>query len=254
MVRVRCHRAGLIWCCLAAVGMCGGRAAAQQSPASSPTELFRKWDIDKNGAIDDGEAEVARAKMRRERVEAQAQAGLDPLTGRPRAVAIETPEGTDERSPRDLPEVEKPRPKPERSPLLPSTRKPQLRPALPSASPASRRPDAAAGPDGGGTGRQPRAAGEAGPRGPGGAMPFRGLTAGRPGAGAGLSGGGAGLPGYGAGEPKPDLNAARPPTLLPGRRQPPASGGLLPSLRTRPAAAAPPAIVPRRTIDDYDVY
>jgi hypothetical protein len=88
---------------------------------------------------------------------------------------------------------------------------------------------------------------------------FRGLAAGeeRGVVTGGARAGAPARPGYGAAGPKPDLNAGRLPTGLPGRRPAaPASGGLLPSLRaTRPTLPPPPPVTPsRRTIDDFDVY
>ena len=49
-------------------------------------ELLREWDLDGNGTINKSEADVARARMRRKRLELQLGAGIDPLTGLPRAV------------------------------------------------------------------------------------------------------------------------------------------------------------------------
>ena len=49
-------------------------------------ELVRKWDADGNGTIDESEAAVARARMRRSRLETQMNASIDPLTGRPRVI------------------------------------------------------------------------------------------------------------------------------------------------------------------------
>ena len=59
-------------------------AAAQAVPRSRD-ELLLQWDIDRNGTVDEAEAEVARSRMRRARVEALRNPGTDPLTGQPRA-------------------------------------------------------------------------------------------------------------------------------------------------------------------------
>jgi hypothetical protein len=45
---------------------------------------MQKWDINRDGKVDDGEADIARSRMRRARIDAQMNSGTDPLTGRPR--------------------------------------------------------------------------------------------------------------------------------------------------------------------------
>lgn len=93
-----------------AVGLFAASAAAQQ-PSTSRDELIRKWDLDRDGKISDGEAEVARSRMRRARMNAELGSGTDPLTGRPRAGGAPTgrsgPAGRPELgvSPADRPEL-----------------------------------------------------------------------------------------------------------------------------------------------------
>jgi len=48
-------------------------------------ELIREWDLDGDGTISKSEADVARGRMRKRRIEMQLQAGIDPLTGSPSA-------------------------------------------------------------------------------------------------------------------------------------------------------------------------
>lgn len=224
-------------------------ARAADPALTTRDELVRKWDLDKDGAIDEGELELARSKMRRERVDLQLGAGLDPLTGRPRE------ENDDQLGPADdqplpaLPEPEPRRKSAQGGAGLPGTQLPDVRPPIPAATSArdAGSPAGAAAP-----GELPR-------RDAAGRLTFRGLAAGEP---RGVVTGGAragapARPGYGAAGPKPDLNAGRLPAGLPGRRPAaPASGGLLPSLRpTRPTLPPPPAVTPsRRTVDDFDVY
>ena len=64
-----------------------GSALPAQSPPMRSEEIMRQWDLNHDGKIDDGEAEVARAKMRRARNEAPRKEEIDPVTGRPRAAA-----------------------------------------------------------------------------------------------------------------------------------------------------------------------
>jgi len=54
-------------------------------------ELIREWDLDGDGSISKPEADVARGRMRRMRIEAEAGAGIDPITGKARN--LETPDG-----------------------------------------------------------------------------------------------------------------------------------------------------------------
>lgn len=63
-----------------------GTGVSAQVPARSE-ELMRQWDLNRDGKIDAGEAEVARTKMRRARSEAPKPESIDPVTGRPRAPA-----------------------------------------------------------------------------------------------------------------------------------------------------------------------
>ncbi len=44
-------------------------------------ELLRKWDLDGDGIISQSEADLARARMRRERSEMVLDSGIDPITG-----------------------------------------------------------------------------------------------------------------------------------------------------------------------------
>jgi hypothetical protein len=145
----------------AAVGLLASSSPAQQ-PSTSRDELIRKWDLDRDGKISDGEAEVARSRMRRARLNAEL-GGTDPLSTRPRAggdastgadpagrpelglsPAIRPPEedgglilvpGTGDRGgrPLGLPEEPAPMPRREREPL-PGNRAPTASPPIPQAS------------------------------------------------------------------------------------------------------------------------
>ncbi|MGB8853275.1 MAG: hypothetical protein WCC69_06905, partial [Pirellulales bacterium] len=64
-------------------------AAAQTTPVpvvprKTRAELIREWDINSDGTIDIGEAEVAASRMRLERAAMRLNSGFDPVTGRPR--------------------------------------------------------------------------------------------------------------------------------------------------------------------------
>lgn len=53
-------------------------------PRKTRDELIREWDLNSDGKIDIGEAEVAASRMRLERANIRLNTGLDPVTGRPR--------------------------------------------------------------------------------------------------------------------------------------------------------------------------
>jgi hypothetical protein len=53
-------------------------------PRKTRDELIREWDINSDGKIDVGEAEVAASRMRLERATMRLNTGFDPVTGRPR--------------------------------------------------------------------------------------------------------------------------------------------------------------------------
>ena len=238
------------------LALAGGRSGrADDLPAVSREELVRKWDLNGDGTIDEGEAEVARARMRRQRAELQDKAGLDPLTGEPRPAADDQPRQSplpDDAPTPEPPPAERPRAKPSgENRRLPGTRPPDVAPSLPATRSADP-PPAGSGETERPRGRDPRG-GEAARRSSGG-PPAPDVTAGSAEGGSGIVTGGAragalSRPGYGARGPRPDLNAGRLPGGLPGRRPAPATGGLLPSLRPAPAAPAP-----RRTVDDFQVY
>ena len=252
----RCDVRAILAAAICLAGVAGARPSHADDPAvMTREELVRKWDLNSDGSIDDGEAEVARSKMRRDRAELQLKTGIDPLTGQPRI--SETDDAGPNATPAaDLPEAERPRAKP--SAGLPGTRVPDVTPPIP----ATRPPAAAARPGDPRTpaGREPQpgqgSSAAAGPRST--ASSARG-TARPPATGPGPVIGGAragapARPGYGARVPRPDMNAGRLPAGLPGQRPAPASGGLLPNLRRPAAAPAPPSSPSRRTVDDFDVY
>lgn len=247
-----------VWLVMLVCGLAlaGGRAGrADDLPAVSREELIRKWDLNGDGTIDEGEAEVARARMRRQRAELQDKAGLDPLTGDPRSAADDQPRPLPPAGApaADQPPAEPPRAKPRGADRrLPGTRPPDVAPALPATRSADPPQPTGSADAERPRGRDPRG-GEAARRSSGG-PPAPDGTAGSEAGGPGIVTGGAragalSRPGYGARGPRPDLNAGRLPGGLPGRRPAPATGGLLPTLRPPPAAPAP-----RRTVDDFQVY
>lgn len=250
--------------------------------------LLRKWDINGDGRIDEGEAEVARARMRRERREMQREAGNDPLTGRPRGekeqAAIVAGDAAGRRASEDddaeMP-AEADTDDDADSPRLPGTMTPRL--AIPVPTP---KPPMVGSPQGipraSIYGRPPAAAHQS--SGPVTAQ-ARQPIGGQPGAGTGpqsgpqaglgsragwtgrwtqpLTGGArAGAPpaaaGYGATGPARDLNAGRYREDLPSLRgltpRLDVSGGLLPTVRQprQPVAppVAPPVKPPRLTAED----
>lgn len=236
-----------------------GLIFAQPPQNLSREELLGQWDLDNNGTVDAGEIEVARSKMRRERAEMQMRSMIDPLTGRPRGDAGDEKTAVEVEQDRELLEAEEPRPKTKKNRVaLPGTRPPEVLPPIPTTRPAApptagaktagSRPAGESAADASGAGASPQ-------RGSGRGT-FRGLPVdeGRGIVTGGARAGGVARPGYGAALPKPDLNAGRLPAGLPGRRPAPASGGLVPNLRTRPPVSAPPSTTPRRTVDDFDVY
>lgn len=236
-----CRVAPVVIACL----MCAAvplAARGDEPAAMSREELVRKWDLNSDGSIDEGEAEVARSRMRRDRAELQMKSGTDPLTGKPRIIAADEAEATAEQ-----PETERPRTKSAAGePGLPGTRVPDAKPPIPATRPPAGRAGQPA--RGGGPAGAQRATGPS-------AAPAANPTAADPGiVTGGARAGAAARPGYGARLPRPDLNAGRLPAGLPGRRPAPASGGLLPNLRRPPVAPVSPPSPARRTVDDFDVY
>lgn len=233
-------RSGSSSLALATLFAAGCAAAAAADPAagkSVPTtrltreELVRKWDLDSDGKVDQGEAEVASSKMRRERAEMRLKSGIDPVTGRPRGEAAPepAPEPPDadtlfgaETEPADADEAERERP------ALPGTRVPR------SVAPRPSQPRPANS-----TADKDKKDDEPNPRPSLLRQPLTG----------GVRGGGvAARPGHGGREPSPPLNAGRPIDSLragavSGPPQSATRGGLVPR---RPA--------PRPTRELYDPY
>lgn len=190
----------------------GGLLPTRETPSVSGgqtrDEMLRRFDLDADGRIDEGEAEAARSRMRRDKMEALQNSGIDPLTGRPRGTAAGEsaagpPPGDDELlfpsgSPTDTPR-RKPDAEAEKKPA------PKTAPALPP-------------------GRTPVITG--------------GVRAGAPGARAG----------YGATGPKQELNAGRPrePQLTPGAAR--VRAGAQPAGRPLQQPVTPRAAAPRPSL------
>lgn len=79
------------WLVAAIIGLALADRAVAQAPGvsggMSREEILRRFDLDANGRIDEGEAETARVRMRRDKMETLRNGGIDPLTGRPRGAA-----------------------------------------------------------------------------------------------------------------------------------------------------------------------
>ncbi|MEX0687051.1 MAG: hypothetical protein WD072_00095 [Pirellulales bacterium] len=214
----------------------GGLVPSATGPKLGLTreELIRGWDLDGNGTISKSEADLARARMRRQRLEMQLGAGLDPLTGLPRGIDVgDVGEEEDEPLFQLPPEISPPQSRRQGDSLLPGTRPPPMTPPAAAAPALTPMPGATFG-----TGRQaapaattPTAVERSGraswlPQQTRGSSPTGGVRAGAP----------AAVPGYGSG-PWSDLNAGRPraPAIESGPgtsgRGPLTGGGLLPSGR-----------------------
>jgi len=201
-----------------------GMVPETQPPQTTREELIRTWDLDGNGTIDASESSIARARMRRARMQLELDSGLDPVTGKPRGTA--EPAAVDgEQATEGLDAAPPPAesgPRPTKSPPLPGTRVPDPKPATSGTTvpEGKRAPPAASDADPSASRQRQPATGR-----PGSIM--GGVRAGAPAASAG----------YGSRGVKPDLNAGMPRPIRPG--VPAARGGLLPAAR--------PAAVPRAT-------
>jgi hypothetical protein len=204
------------------------------APGASREELVRQWDLDGNGTIDASEAAVARARMRRSRLDAGLDGGLDPVTGKPRVLvdgepADEPPAPDNTNAPPEMPA--EPRKRAADKPALPGTRAPDAKPVVSGTSipTVPKSPTVGDAESRSKTPRLPSA-----PSRPGSVT--GGIRAGAP----------AARPGYGSLGPKPDLNAGIP---LPdtSRTAGGQRGGLLPSVRRPPATrpTTPSAPTPR---------
>jgi len=214
----------------------------QAPPASGPVvprltreELIRKFVLNRDGKIDQGELEVASSKMRLERAEMRLSRGVDPVTGLPRDT---DPGGLDpdetEPPPLSIDELAR------RLGLEPPEQ--EAPPAAPPTPAAGERP------------LQPRIFGLT--------LPARSAAGGvgaaaTPSVPGGIRAGGRpALPGYGSGVRPPSLNAGRAdqlPSVTADRQR--VAGGLVPRLQpSRPAPPPPPAPPPQRTVEDFNVY
>lgn len=221
---------------VALVGAGVGRAADPPAiggglvptPRKTREERVREWDLNSDGKIDQGEAEVASSRMRRERAELRLNSGIDPVTGLPRGESlIFTDPGDADLAvepvvPEDEPADE---PEPDERPALPRTRVP--RSTLPDPGGAAAKPKTGGSRAAADLKRQPMTGGVKA-----GGLPARA--------------------GYGTGVPAAPLNAGLPiPPKSRAAAVPPAAarGGLVPTPR-----AAAPAPRPARSRDMYDPY
>lgn len=196
--------------------------------APTRAELIRKWDLNSDGKIDVGEAEVASSRMRRERANIRLNSGIDPITGRPRG-ELEQPEDAE--------------PIVERNPD-------EVAAELFGTDDAKSADDDAPRDESPPGSRVPRSGRHDEPK-PGVAKPVRGLPSRQPITGGVRGGGVAARPGYGDGSKAAPLNAGRPPiTGSPAQGRSGQPGmmvrGPIPDVRTGPSAGAPRAgLVPQ---------
>lgn len=205
-------------------------AGVPSAPAGiSREELVRQWDLDGNGTIDASEAAVAKARMKRTRMEMELGTTIDPLTGKPRALVTEgaQDESTDGAEEPGMDESNEPRPRAADAVAPPGSRVPVVKRPVPTID-GPRVP--ASGTAAGATPVAPRPS----------------LSAVRPGSVTGgvRAGAPAARSGYGSLVPKPDLNAGLPRPVLSGTRGGLPRGGFLPTVRSpalpRPGSPAPP--------------
>ena len=213
------------------------RGGLVPAPRKTREELVREWDLNHDGAIDPGEAELAASRMRRERAALRLNSGIDPVTGLPRGEPVEPllPDDADAATEPEIPEEEPVTDRDER-PALPGTRVPRPTPpghkAAATTPPPTGKPATAAG---------SRAAAD---------LKRQPLTGGV------RAGGLPARAGYGAGVPATPLNAGQP--IVPRTRgtAPPtnqARGGLVPTPPAAPSASRPP-LAPRGPREMYDPY
>lgn len=220
--------AALIPSAAAADGAAGRGGGLVPSPHKTREELVRSWDLNRDGTIDKGEAEMAASRMRRERAALRLNSGIDPVTGRPRDEAVDgvvlddADMAVEPSEPVEDPADE---PEPDAGPVLPGTRVPRPRPPT-SVTDAAR----AASTTGGARPPEPGS---------------RSAADRRPVTGGVRAGGLPARAGYGAGVPAAPLNAGLP---IPARqspavRQPPQQprGGLVPAPRPAPPLLPRPA-------------
>lgn len=240
--------------------------------------LMRKWDINFDGRIDEREADIARARMRRERMDMQRQAGNDPLTGRPRGEKEQAQVVADRAAGRGESEedfAEMPAEADDESPRLPGTTSPRLSVPMPKspavgssqgiprasiytrAPGAVQQPSVASGPQ-----TVPQAGVQSGPQsGPQSGLGSRAGWTSRwtqPLTGGARAGAPAASDGYGAAGPQRDLNAGRYRDELPSLRgltpRVDVSGGLLPTVRQPRQPVAPLVKPPRITAEEIGGY
>lgn len=138
----------------ATLALAFGRAVAAEPAGRGggllPTrdEILGRYDLDSNGRIDEGEAEAARIRMRRDRQESLRSSGIDPLTGRPRDSKPAEDRGREAaRAPQAAPEAPAPadpkpatapapeRPQPTGAPLKPQSMTGGVRAGAPAVRP-----------------------------------------------------------------------------------------------------------------------
>lgn len=214
------------------------------APRKTREELIREWDLNSDGKIDQGEAEAAASRMRRERAELRLNSGIDPVTGLPRgeedARAAEDERTAEEEADAEMLREEEEaaaadvrRESGERPPALPGTRAPRPRPRSPEKPVENRDLNA---------GRKP-------------VIPPEIQRARRPLTGGTRAGGVPARAGYGSGVPSRPLNAGLP--IVPQTRgvMPAAPRvDLVPPGRPGTTGTRPVAPVPPRPAASREVY
>lgn len=190
-------------------GLLPTRETPSVSGGQTRDEMLRRFDLDANGKIDEGEAATARARMRRDKTEMLRNSGVDPLTGRPRGIDA-AEDSAAEPSPGDEELVfpsGSPADPPQRTPDDKAEKKPGAQP--PASVPSGRVP-----------------------------VVTGGVRAGAP----------AVRPGYGATGPKQELNAGRQrePQATPGQAR--VRAGMQPGVRPLQSPGSPRAAAPRPSL------
>lgn len=224
--------------CLAPVVALVGGTAPGQTPPKGPgmatprlsrEELMSRFDVNRDGKVDQTEFELASSKMRLERAEMRLSRTYDPVTGLPRDEEADGDDpdldermSIDELARRLGLEPSRPGAAPAAAPALPERQAP-LQPRIFGLTPPSRT----------------QAAGSESAASP--AVPGGVRAGGRP-----------ALPGYGSGVQPPSFNAGRADRLAPtqGADRQAVAGGLVPRLQPPPRPAPPR----RRTVEDFNVY